>query len=324
MPHKPVPYISIVVPVFNESRNLGALLHSIEKLNWPEDRRELILVDNGSTDGSDDILKDAGRNGAVVVQEQRRGSYAARNAGAAVARGEIFAFTDADCRPEPQWLLEGIGFLRHNGLDLVAGNVLQTMPEHRTLFDIVDRSIYLRQEWYAAQGFGATANLFVSAAAYRSVGGFDSRMQSSGDRLFCEKAGANGFRLGFCSEAVVSHPTRSSLSSIARKELRLGFGFGQLARLHPEEQGLRLFRETFLPVRGVRGCLRVRPTHISMPMLVAALTCYGLVRIPFRTWGFLRAWNQHSRDQAILHSVHRPGSINGADNNNDGFPHSSS
>lgn len=281
------PSVSIVIPVRNESRNLPELLEAIEKLSWPKDRRELVLVDNGSCDGSNNILEEAERNGAVVVKEARPGSYAARNAGAAVAGGEIFAFTDADCRPARNWLDEGVGFLRCHGLDLATGKVVQTVSARPRLLEIVDRSIYLRQEWYATQGFGATANLFVRSAAFRAVGGFDSRLRSSGDRLFCEKAGARGFRMGYSDEAAVHHPTRSGLCSMARKEFRLGFGFGQLARLHPEAKGLCLFAETFLPIRGIRGCLMKRPSGDSRAMLAVALACYGVIRVPFRTLGFL-------------------------------------
>jgi hypothetical protein len=155
--------------------------------------------------------------------------------------------------------------------------------------DIVDRSIYLRQEWYARQGFGATANLLVTAEVFRSVGGFDSRMQSSGDRLFCERIRAKSLRLGYCDTAIVSHPTRFRFLSMACKEFRIGFGFGQPARLHPGSEGYHLFAETFVVIRGVRACLSKCPSDVSPMTLALALTCYGLVRVPFRTFGFFRA-----------------------------------
>lgn len=295
MENSSVPFVSIVIPARNESGSLAVLLQSIADLNWPKDCRELILVDNGSSDGSADILKKAIRDGIVVVQEPRQGSYAARNAGAAVAAGDILTFTDADCSPDQDWLTQGIGYLRRHKLDLVTGKVRQVIGSRRSLCDIVDRSIYLRQEWYAKQGFGATANLMITADAFRCVGGFDGRMQSSGDRLLCEKVRANGLSLGYCDAAVVFHPTRSSFSAMAHKEFRLGFGFGQMARLHPGSRGNRLFAETFLPIRGIRGCLAKRQSDVSCLTLAFALACYGLIRVPFRTFGFLRARIQSPR-----------------------------
>ncbi len=156
MPDPSVPIVSIVIPVRNESRAMA-------DLNWPKGSRELILVDNASFDSSGTLLKKAGGGRAEGVGESRRGSYAVRNAETSIAGGEIPAFTDTDCRPERDWLVKGADILRRHGLDTVTGKVRQVSPARRTLFDIVDQSIYVQTSLFrklsGEQGFQGSKSL---------------------------------------------------------------------------------------------------------------------------------------------------------------------
>ena len=85
------PLVSVVVPVRNGERFLGEALDSV--LTQGYEPLELIVVDDGSTDGSSDIAR---AYGAHVIQEESDGLAAARNAGLAAAQGELIAFIDAD------------------------------------------------------------------------------------------------------------------------------------------------------------------------------------------------------------------------------------
>src|SRR6185437_12388918 len=97
---------------------------------------EVIVVDNGSSDASRDI---ASGHPAVtrVVTESRPGSYAARNAGLAVATGDLIAFTDADCLPASDWLRHGFAAVAR-GLDLVAGHVNPRVSDAPSLWERFD------------------------------------------------------------------------------------------------------------------------------------------------------------------------------------------
>ena len=174
MPDPSVPIVSIVIPVRNESRALAAMLKAMADLNWPKGSRELILVDNASFDSSGALLKKAGGGGAEEVGESRRGSYAVRNAETAIAGGEIPAFTDTDCRPERDWLVKGADILRRHGLDTVTGKVRQVSPARRTLFDIVDQSIYVQTSLFrklsGEQGFQGSKSLPERGRERRHVG----------------------------------------------------------------------------------------------------------------------------------------------------------
>ena len=103
------PRVSIVVPVRNGGRLLERCLRSVLAQDYPRDRLEILVVDNGSTDGSVDTITGLGLS---PLRESRPGAAHARNRGVAAATGDIVAFTDADCEVEPSWvgrLVEALG-----------------------------------------------------------------------------------------------------------------------------------------------------------------------------------------------------------------------
>ena len=95
--------VSIVVPLYNNRRTLGACLDALAAQRF-EGPRDVIVVDNGSTDGSQDLVR--GRPFTRLLSCPIPGPAAARNWGIAAARYELVALTDADCLPEPAWLVE--------------------------------------------------------------------------------------------------------------------------------------------------------------------------------------------------------------------------
>jgi glycosyltransferase involved in cell wall biosynthesis len=95
------PRISVVVPVHNGAWSIDGCLESLLAMHDPPGGVEVIVVDNGSSDATADILR---RHAVLIVCEPRRGAAAARNAGIRQARGEIIAFTDQDCIVARDWV----------------------------------------------------------------------------------------------------------------------------------------------------------------------------------------------------------------------------
>jgi glycosyltransferase involved in cell wall biosynthesis len=96
------PYISVIVPIYNEERYIERCARSLVSQDYPKDRFEVLFVDNNSSDRSAEIAR--GIEGIRVLSESTQGDYAARNRGIAEARGEIFAFVDSDTAPLSDWL----------------------------------------------------------------------------------------------------------------------------------------------------------------------------------------------------------------------------
>lgn len=190
---------------------------------------DVVVVDNGSTDATGDIARRHPLR-PMVVTEARPGSYAARNAGAAVAGGATLAFTDADCLPDPGWLTAGVEALTRTGADLVGGDIVPAASETPTVWERYDRAMYLQQgELITHAAFAATANLFVRRTAFDRIGGFDPTLRSSGDLDFGRRAAAVGLRLVHEPAAVVRHRPRTSWRATWALHRRLGAGWGVLA-----------------------------------------------------------------------------------------------
>lgn len=93
---------SVIVPFLNEERYIARCIEALTHQDFPKTEYELIFVDNGSVDQSAELV---GRHPEIIgLREPTRGAYAARNRGLKAACGDIIAFTDADCAPEPNWL----------------------------------------------------------------------------------------------------------------------------------------------------------------------------------------------------------------------------
>lgn len=218
------PKVSIIVPVYQDWSRVPVLLEAIGAQTLSEKQFELLLVDNGS-----DSIPDtsAWPPFAQLLRCDTPGSYAARNSGIAHARGELLVFTDADCRPEPDWLeklLDRQAREEGDGEVIVAGAIRVVAEGDMTAAARYDEMMGLTQARYVDRGYAATANLSVPRRLFKRIGGFDSRRFSGGDASFCRYAVSRGARLVYCPEAIVRHPARRSLAELVRKVRRVKGG----------------------------------------------------------------------------------------------------
>jgi glycosyltransferase involved in cell wall biosynthesis len=162
MSELPIPRVSVIVPVRNRREMVGRLLAALDVQNWTD--FEVVVVDDGSIDGTDQVVADAlvaGRQ-VTLVRQHGSGAVAARQRGVEVARGEILAFTDSDCMPEPGWLKAGVAEI-DNGADVVDG---RTIPEREV--GPLERSVGQEND-----GLYATCNVFYRKESFVAAGGFD-------------------------------------------------------------------------------------------------------------------------------------------------------
>jgi glycosyltransferase involved in cell wall biosynthesis len=211
------PRFSVLVPVYEQWDLVPALLACLAAQTLPQDQFEVILSDNGSHNFTPPDFLPAN---ARIVTCAQPGSYAARNAAAAEARGQWFAFTDADCLPEPGWLATLA--VDADARDILVGAVdvrpAGTLPNAYEIYDMLKG---IPQDRYASRGYGATANLAVSAELFRELGGFDATRLSGGDAEFCRRAVARGAHVRFVANARVGHPARDNWHAIAIKSRRV-------------------------------------------------------------------------------------------------------
>lgn len=231
-----MPFVSVIVPTFHDWERLELCLAALAAQSYPAASFEIIIANNDPADtGCPAALPAQAR----IVDVAAPGSYAARNAAVAVAKGEVLAFTDSDCVPDPGWLAAGVaGVCEHGAAAWITGPIrIFRPPQGRRLAYLHD----LKYAFNTAQGpelqTGATANLFVRRDVFDRVGPFDATLFSGGDTEWKERAASKGVAVKGVTDAVINHPSRGTVADLLLKErrrtggrIKRGEGVGTFAR----------------------------------------------------------------------------------------------
>jgi glycosyltransferase involved in cell wall biosynthesis len=233
------PFVSVIIPVFNDMDRLSACLAKLENQTYPADQFEVIVVDNGSANDPAPLV--AGFSHARCFKEDKPSSYAARNRGIREARGDVFAFTDADCLPASDWIKAGVNALLESpDCGLIAGriDVFCTPGAAPGIVELYDSVRGLNQKRYAGdQGFGATANVFTLRKVMDAVGPFDTELRSCGDMEWGQRVGRKGYKVIYCDLAAIAHPARKTLGELSGKMRRVAGGMHTLNRKSAGSRG---------------------------------------------------------------------------------------
>jgi hypothetical protein len=263
--------VSVVVPARDASATIGGLLEALAAQE-PQPPAEVVVVDDGSRDDTVDIAR-AASIPVRLVRQSGEGPGAARNCGVAAARGELLAFTDADCRPAPGWLAAGMAAAQ--SADLVQGPV---RPDPAARSGPFDRTLWVTRE----VGLYETANLFVTRSLFERVGGFQTLFEPIAGKEMAEdvwfgwRARRTGARTTFCQQALVHHAVFPRGPAGYVMERRRLVHFPAIARHVPELRESMFFGRAFLSSRSaafdaaVAGVAAALLTRRGTALLAAA------------------------------------------------------
>jgi glycosyltransferase involved in cell wall biosynthesis len=280
-----LPVASVIVPAHNAAATLGGTLTALARQELDEEY-EVIVVDDGSSDNTAAVAE-AAELEVTLVRERGVGPGPARNAGVAVAQGEVLAFTDADCKPTPSWLAEGIAGIA--GADLVQGAV---HADPAAVIGPFDRTVWVTRE----HGLYECANLFCRRDAFERVGGFEDWLDARLGKPLAEDAWLGwrirraGMRTAFRDTALVHHAVfdRDGAAFVAERR-RLVY-FPAIARQMPEIRRTMFFARVFLSRRSAAFDAAVAGTALAAarrrraPLLAAVPWLWMLARaaLPWR------------------------------------------
>ena len=248
---------SVVIATFDRPAELTRCMRAIAELRYPRNEFEVIVVnDGGPRDHLDRLTDLVGDIHLKIVSTPNAGPGAARNAGAAVARGEFLAFIDDDCVPPPDWLIKLSSAVEQHPDALIGGHTLNALTGNlfsqasQTLVDYV--YAYYNEPGARRNMFFASNNMTLSADAFRAMGGFDEAFRTAEDRELCNRWWASGGEFRYLPEIVMNHAHRLNLLSLHRQH----FGYGRGALPYWQKSGSG----------GVRG-INVEPFSFYVRML---------------------------------------------------------
>jgi GT2 family glycosyltransferase len=225
--------VSVVICVYNGAATLADCLEGATALDYPD--YEVIVVDDGSTD---DTPRIANEFDVRLIRTENGGLSRARNIGIEAATGEIIAFTDADARPDADWLTYLALGLRSGEFVAVGGPNIAP-PGDGLVAECVANApggpVYVLSTDQEAEHVPG-CNMAFRASALREIGGFDPRFRTAGDDVdVCWRIQERGWRIGFSPSAVVWHHVRSTVAAYWRQQCGYGAAEALLAAKWPEK-----------------------------------------------------------------------------------------
>jgi glycosyltransferase involved in cell wall biosynthesis len=237
--------VSVVVASHGRQLRLRWLLNALEEQTLERGRWDLVVVHDYDADTARRVIEGhplsaAGTLRHVAIEPGTGSPSRQRNIGWQAALGGLIAFTDDDCRPEPEWL---------EALLAAAGRSPGAVVQGRTRAEPYEREIlnapHVRTLWIDPVGpYAQTANILYPRDLLERLGGFDERAIAGEDVGLSLRARAAGAAIAAAPDAVVNHAVEShTLPGILRQNLKWRH-LAYLAKRHPEirrEFPLRIF-----------------------------------------------------------------------------------
>ena len=225
--------VSVIVPAFNAEDTLPECIDALLHQTVARDEYEVIVVDDGSTDGTAQVAQ---RSGVIRILQPHRGPGAARNAGIQWARGDLLLFTDADCVPAPNWI-------EAMALPFVNPEVAGCKGIYRThQRNLIARFVQVEYEEKYRAMEGTTSIDFVDtySAAYRKrvlmhEGCFSEEILAAEDAELSFRLAQRGYRLVFNPQGFVYHRHSQSIGHYVRRKFRYGTWRVHVYHRYPEK-----------------------------------------------------------------------------------------
>ncbi|MGD9781376.1 MAG: glycosyltransferase family 2 protein [Kiritimatiellia bacterium] len=208
--------VSVVVPVYNGAHCLPRCLDSLQKQTHP--RVEILVVDDGSTDGTPELVKAPVR---LLSTGGRKGAGAARNLGARAAAGEVLFFTDADVVAPPEWIAKALKAREENGVPCGGGGYAGPVKEIFIQQFAHEELLWRRRHHRGYVETLVSNNLWCERGLFLAKGGFPEayRAASSEDMEF-SWAMSREHRLWWDPDNGVFHDFADTVKGYLRQQIR--------------------------------------------------------------------------------------------------------
>jgi glycosyltransferase involved in cell wall biosynthesis len=232
------PIFSIIIPTFGRPEQLGICLQSLANLDYPRERFEVIVVDDGGKTSLEHLV--AGFQDRIPVRlltQTNAGPAAARNRGAEEARGVFLAFTDDDCQPASNWLTSLAARFSEAPDQMIGGRTLNLIHDnpYTSASQLLIDYLYSYYERHSGPiRFFTSNNLAVSAERFFALEGFDTTFPhpAAEDREFCDRWLHHGYEMTYAPDVVVYHAHALTFRTFCCQHFNYGRGAFRFHQLH--------------------------------------------------------------------------------------------
>lgn len=233
----PQPPVSVVIPALNCVHEVDDCIAALRAQDYPAERVEIIVGDNGSTDGTRERLE---RLGVIVAPMPEPGRSKALNAGLAVARGELILTTDMSCIARPDWIGNVASCFADPEVGCVAGDIAMRPSGDNLALRYQARSNYmspfhaLKRRRLPFLPFADGANASFRRAVFDQIGGFEASFYKAADVEICYRLLVlSDWKIVFCPDCLMEETGEPDLKTLMHQRYRMGLGFHLLRARFP-------------------------------------------------------------------------------------------
>lgn len=260
------PPVSIVVAAYNAEKTIEKCIESLLNTDYPD--KEVIIVDDGSTDNTKKIIE---KYPVRLTTQPNKGASAARNNGLKNAKNEIVAYTDSDCEVSKDWLKNIIKHFKDLEVGAVTGRTVFATDERCASYvrslDIEERNNRRREYTSLANG----PNSAFRRDLLLKIGGFDPKWYHAEDTEVSYNIWKEGYTIAYEPSAVVNHVPEGDWIDFLRKRYRDAKAFTRMFYFHPSQ--------AFVKDDFVTPSMRLQPplfaVIIFLPVLMLSLYFLG-------------------------------------------------
>ena len=239
------PSISIIIPVRNRPHDLKACIESVVQLNYPQDKLEIIVVDDASTDNTLEIAAKFPVR-LIALKQNKKAPYC-RNLAARQAHGDILAFIDSDCLADRSWLMELVPAFKDPVIAAVGGMVesyynSKALDRYEQVRSSLNLGGWPRRSTKNDRFFYVpSCNLLVIRSFFLYLEGFKEELVVGEDVDLCWRIQDHGYHIEYRPVGKIYHKHRNRLNSFCARRFDYGTSEPLLQRLHAERRKQMVF-----------------------------------------------------------------------------------
>jgi cellulose synthase/poly-beta-1,6-N-acetylglucosamine synthase-like glycosyltransferase len=271
---------SVIIPAYNAGRTLSSCLEALHNQSVPRKDYEIIVVDDGSTDGTARIAR---RFNVEYLFQANQGPATARNRGASASRGSIILFTDSDCVPDHNWIQEMVRPFDDPDIVGVKGAYRTTQTELAARFaqaEFEDR--YDLLERYPSIDMIDTYSAAFRKEVFLKIGGFDQNfpVANNEDTDLSYRLATAGYKLAFNPEAFVYHSHPDTFIKYLKLKFWRGYWRMIVYRRYPDKAVKDSYTPAIIKIQTMLMAL-------SIPLFFLSLITVNFLYLAFLLWAVI-------------------------------------